>query len=110
MARFARRLLLLCCFAVCCYGGDRKVTVRAVEKLPEPLTVGDLERRFGPPYQGHGPLSFYPCADRNDMEIRFWWHLTRSIAHSADKRHSMRNVPIAFVTLAPSLTSGKERI
>lgn len=110
MARFATRILFLCCFAVCCYGGERRVTVHAIEKLPEPLTLGDLERLFGPPNQGHGALSWYPCADRKDMDIRFWWRLSRGMASSAEKSHSLRKVPIAFATLGPSLYPEKNRI
>ena len=111
MVPFATRIfLLLCCVGVSCYGGEQRVTVRAIEKLPEPLMIGDLERMFGPLKQGHGALSFYPCADRKDMDIRFWWRLTPRIAKSVEKSHSLRSVPIAFATLGPSLYPEKNRI
>ena len=47
------------------------ITVEAVQKLPQPVTLGQLTKTLGKWCQGHGGVSWYRASA--GKEIWFWW-------------------------------------
>ena len=82
----------------------RSVTVNAVQRLRVPLTFADVERTFGPATQGHGPYRWYPCADRKNAELWFWYQPPKS--HREAK--SFADSGVFYVTLVPAENPDKQ--
>jgi len=60
-------------FPMISFGCGKPISVGEVQALPEKITLGDLQDRFGEACQGHGPVSWYVGPDNKD--IWFWWRI-----------------------------------
>lgn len=52
---------------------SRPVSIVEVQKLVAPVTIKQLERRFGTATGQAGPRLTYPCAGRPGMLLWFWY-------------------------------------
>jgi hypothetical protein len=83
----------------------RSISAADVRELPSPLTLGDVERRFGKACQGHGAVSVYPLAGVSEKDVYCFWQPPRK----GKTFINLAEMPIAYIAIVP-VQKGESKI